>query len=80
VSLAFIPDAQGVPGAPVPVFSNVSIPLAIDGWDFRAGIGIRTGGANADMDFDNLSVSVPEPATAGLLALGGLLALRRRRR
>jgi hypothetical protein len=30
-------------------------------------------------DFDNVNVNVPEPATAGLLLLGGLVMARRRR-
>jgi hypothetical protein len=79
VSVSMIPDIQGVPGAPVSVFNNIPIPLDVDEFNFRAGVGIRTGGLNMDADFDNLQVNVPEPTAAGLLLLGGLLMTKRRR-
>jgi hypothetical protein len=37
-------------------------------------------GPDADLRIDNVSLVIPEPATMSLLALGGLAALRRRRR
>ena len=49
---------------------------------FAAGIDYITvfGGSNAGVNLDNLtSVAVPEPATAGVLGLIGLVGLRRRR-
>ena len=69
--------------------SFYSSAVAVDSVVFRAvnpiDTGNNTGGVSAlDGDgvlFDNLTVSaVPEPATMGLLALGGLALLRRRRR
>lgn len=34
----------------------------------------------SEIAFDNLTVAIPEPGTMGLLSLGGLALLRRRRR
>lgn len=77
-SLTLTQDAFGA-ATNFPIFSDVIIPgLDMDSFDFRAGLGARTGGANADMDFDNIQV-VPEPGSAALL-LGGLAMIGGRRR
>jgi len=79
-SLTLTQDIFGAPAA-FSIFSDIIIPgLDMDTFDFRAGFGARTGGANADIDVDNLVV-IPEPASAMLL-LGGLALVggcRRRR-
>jgi hypothetical protein len=77
-SLVLTQDAFGAATA-FPIFTDVIIPgLDMDTFDFRAGFGARTGGANADMDIDNVQV-VPEPGSAVLL-LSGLAMLGGRRR
>ncbi len=43
-------------------------------------VGFTGAGPGADLRIDNVSLVIPEPATMSLLALGGLAALRRRRR
>ena len=77
-TLTLTQDAFGAANV-FPVFTDLIIPgLDMDTFDFRAGFGARTGGANADMDIDNVQV-VPEPGSAALL-LGGLTLLARRRK
>ncbi len=44
-----------------------------------AGTGFGLGTTNDLVLFDNFSVAVPEPATIGLLALGGVALIRRRK-
>jgi len=60
-------------GNPLPAGTSIEI----DAEAFCRLIGPEGGGARADLYLDN--VTVPEPATLSLLALGGLVALRRRR-
>jgi len=76
--LANLPIHSGFP----PDYSSLNVPLAM----LNAGtntIRIYPGkvGSNwDDISFGQITMTTPEPATLSLLALGGLLALRRRRK
>ena len=62
------------------IFNNTTIP-GLAGFENRVQFGARTGGENEVVSIDNLNVQyVPEPSVFGALALGSLVALRRRRR
>ncbi len=61
-------------------FSNRAITGFTAGDDYLFAFGARTGGATETVRIDNLVItSVPEPGLLGLLSLGSLAALRRRR-
>ncbi len=62
------------------IFNNVSVP-GLTPYEYRLGLGGRTGGENENAWFDNINVGtpVPEPATSGLAALGLCFLARRRR-
>ena len=55
---------------------------AFDGTDHsNPGRYYQEGGNGSNLTYDmGLALTVPEPATMGLLVLGGLVALRRRKR
>ncbi len=80
ISLTLSQDSFGA-NTPLSIFTDLAIVgLDLDTFDFRVGFGARTGGLNADFDFDNLIVT-PEPGSA-LLMLGGfgMICGKRRRR
>jgi hypothetical protein len=80
VDLILTPDIFGVPGTPVVVFQDLLID-GMDLYDYRFEFAARTGGLNLGVDIDNVLVqTIPEPGSAVLVALGALLASRRRRR
>ncbi len=60
------------------IFNNVAVP-GLTPYEYRLGFGGRTGGEDQNLYFDNISVGIPEPATAGLAGLGLCLMVRRRR-
>lgn len=63
--------------------NNQLVRTANMGWqsmDANVFIGDSTGTANANVQFSDFAVSVPSPATAGVLGGAGLLAMRRRRK
>ena len=63
------------------IFNAVSVPgLPAAGYEWRLGIGARTGGQDENAWFDNIAVGVPEPATSGFAALGLCFLARRRRK
>ena len=62
------------------IFNNTPVP-GLTAFESRVQFGGRTGGENEQASIDNLNVQfVPEPSVFGALALGSLVALRRRRR
>lgn len=63
VSISIIPDAHGTPGAPIPVVTNHFL-AGVFPYDYRAGFAGRTGGANMDIDLDNIASS-ELPGAAG---------------
>ena len=60
------------------IFNNTAVP-GLTAYEWRLGIGARTGGEDENAWFDNISVGIPEPASTGLAALGLALLARRRR-
>ena len=61
------------------IFNNVAVP-GLKPYEYRLGIGGRTGGENENAWFDNINVGVPEPASSGLAAMGLCFLARRRRK
>lgn len=62
------------------VMTNVAVP-GLTPFESRVQFGGRTGGETENALIDNVNVQfVPEPSVLGALALGSLVALRRRRR
>ena len=62
------------------IFNAVPVPgLPAAGYEWRLGIGARTGGQDENAWFDNIAVGVPEPTSASLAALGLCVLARRRR-
>ncbi len=61
------------------IFNNVAVP-GLAAYEYRLGIGARTGGEDENAWFDNIVVGIPEPTSAALGLLGlGFLARRRRK-
>lgn len=60
------------------IFNNVAVP-GLAAYEYRLGIGARTGGEDENAFFDNIVVGIPEPSVTGLAALGLCLLGRRRR-
>lgn len=62
------------------IFNNTAVP-GLTAYEWRLGIGARTGGEDENAWFDNIAVGIPEPSSvsvlAGTLALGVLLRRRR---
>ena len=81
LDLSIVPDVHGAPGAPIVLADGLFIP-GLDLYSYRLQFSGRTGGAFVNVDLDNIQFNgfVPEPATFGLLGLGGLALLARRRR
>jgi hypothetical protein len=62
-----------------PIFTNTAAP-GLTAFESRVGFAGRTGGANEQTSIDNVNVQfVPEPASAAILGVAGLMLLRRRR-
>jgi hypothetical protein len=61
------------------IFTNLAVP-GLTPYEYRLGLGGRTGGENQNAWFDNINVGVPEPASSGLAALGLCFLARRRRK
>lgn len=63
-------------------FTNVAVPGFVPSDAYTFGIVARTGGATHTLLIDNLTITsvVPEPCGLGLLGVGGLGLLLRRRR
>jgi hypothetical protein len=73
-------DILGLPGADVVLANDYLIP-GMSIYDYRVEFAARTGGLNISVDIDDVLVqTIPEPGSAVLLGLGGLLLARRRRR
>lgn len=76
--LAYLPILPGFP----PDSSSINVPLGM----LNAGTNTiriypgKSGSNWDDISFGEITMTTPEPATLSLLALGGLLALRRRRK
>jgi hypothetical protein len=78
--LIVTPDSFGAPGTPVTVFNDVVLP-GMGLYDYRVELVARSGGLNMAVDLDNVQAqTVPEPSSALLLGLGGLLWSGARRR
>lgn len=61
------------------IFTNVPVP-GLTPFEYRLGIGARTGGEAENVFLDNISVGViPEPTSLATAALGFALLIRRRR-
>ncbi len=61
------------------IFTNVAVP-GLKPYEYRLGLGGRTGGENQNAWFDNINVGIPEPASTGLAAMGLCFLARRRRK
>jgi hypothetical protein len=57
VSLTITPNVGGVPGAPVPIFSNYFI-AGLHPYDYRVQVGARTGGLTIDADVDRITSQI----------------------
>lgn len=61
------------------IFNNVAVP-GLTPYEYRLGIGGRTGGQDENAWFDNIAVGIPEPTVTGIAALGMCFLARRRRK
>jgi len=74
VSAFYRPDFNGTPNFTT-LASNVPLPAGFTYSQVQAFTAMFPGLSNAGSGFDDLVVSIPEPATAGLMGLGGLVLL-----